>query len=560
MDAALRPTTGDAPARPDVLGGGGAPPEILDRILGGEGAKSPEAVSEFEAFLAEPDSAVALGRWCRLRFGSARDAARLKDQITLDIAQLDGLLTDQVNAILHHPVFQKLESAWRGARYLVDQVRDDEEYRVAVRILNVSWKELARDAERAVEFDQSALFHKVYDEEFGIAGGEPFGVLIGDYEIRHRPSEQHPIDDLAVLESISHTAAAAFAPFISGAHPSLLGLADYHQLERRVDLQRVFQHADYTKWNSFRKNDDAKFLGIALPHVLRRLPYSDSHVTAVRRFCSGCNARLSSAQRGHCPKCQQPYDAARGGTCTAQTLGFRFREDVEGPDSSKYLWGNAAFGFGGVLIRAYQSCGWLADIRGFDRNVDGGGIVTGLPVHGFGLDSPGVAPIMNTQVVIDDRQEKEISEHGLIPLCRCHDTEYSAFFSNNSLHKPAVYDNNEATLNARISSMLQYTLCVSRFSHYLKVQMRDRLGATVNAQSMEDDLNNWLNDYITADEGAKPEVRSRFPLRQAQVEFRDIPGRPGHYQCVMKLWPHYQLDDLSISVRMVTTARVGAGR
>ncbi len=284
--------------------------------------------------------------------GAGRPAG--KDQVIRSlgraIAMLDELLTRQTNAILHHPRFQSLEAAWRGLRYLVDQAEGAEN--VKIRILSVSWKELARDAERAVEFDQSQLFRKVYSEEFDTPGGEPFSVLLGDYDIRHRLTEEHPVDDLATLKAISGVAAAAFAPFVAAAHPSLFGMNEFATLEQPLNLPRTFDQLEYLKWQEFRASEDSRFVGLALPRVLMRLPYEE-------------NSR-----------------AARG---------FRFHEDVAGPDRGKYLWGNAVYAFGGVLIRAFAQTAWLADIHGVRRDEDGGGIVTGLPIHSFSTDKRGVA-------------------------------------------------------------------------------------------------------------------------------------------------------------------------
>lgn len=556
MDAEQRSSA----ATPAATIGGSVAAPALEQILRDTAAADEKSRDDFLArFLATDDWTAALAMWLRrCPPAGPLTPATLRAWLNRSIALIDETLTEQVNEILHHPDFQQLESSWRGIRYLVERAATDPARTVRVRVLDAKWRELARDAERAPEPDQTALFQKVYEEEFGLAGGEPFSVLVGDYAIHPRPGPDHPIDDLDLLQSISQTASAAFAPFLCGAHPSLLGLEDFGQLERQIDLERIFQGADYAKWHALRRNDDSRFLGVLLPRVLLRRPYGPTEAIATWRSCVSCGTDLGSVPRGSCPRCNTWFDRDDSATYNRRRLGFRFAEDVEGPDNRKYLWGNAAFAFAGVLIRAFIDCGWLADIRGFDRNIEQGGIVTGLPVHEFDTDSPGVAPKMSTDVVVDDFQEKSIADSGLIPLSHCHDTEFCVFYSNRSVHKPEVYSDERTTLNARISSMLQYTLCISRVAHYLKVQSRDLLGGALQTIEIERRLRDWVNEYVTADDLASPSVKARYPLREAEVQVREVPGRPGVHQLIMKLWPHYQLDDLLISVRMVS--RLDGGR
>lgn len=506
VEAAPQPAVPDAAAT-------SAPGSLLDlaveatsgTLAGAAAAREP--TGRLIEFLREPSSARALKLWFGAQVPQTRD--QLVRKLGRDIAHIDGLLSEQVNAVLHHPRFQQLESSWRGLRYLVDEV--EEGTNVKIRMLNVSWKELERDMERAIDFDQSQLFRKVYSEEFGQAGGEPFGVLIGDYEIHPTPSADHPSDDLSTLQGVSQVAAAAFAPFIAAAHPSMFGLKDFGGLERPIDLQRVFDQKEYVRWRSFRDEEDARFVGLTMPRVLRRLPYED--------------------------------DGSR-------SEGFRFQEDVSGPDWSKYLWGNAAYAFGAVLIRSFSESGWLADIRGVQRGIEGGGLVTNLPVHSFSTDKRNVAQKASTDVVVTDALEKTLNDLGFIPLCQCKDTEYSAFYANASVQKPKKYDRLPATINARMSAMMQYMLCVSRFSHYLKVLARDKVGSFAEAKDCEEFLRRWLQRYVTPDQDASLRVKSKYPLREADVEVREDPGRPGHYLCVVRLWPHYELDDLTAAVRI----------
>lgn len=460
-----------------------------------------------DRFLNEPSLAKSIALW--IGANVPRSKAKLARSLSRDIALLDTLLSDQLNAIIHHPRFQKIEASWHGLRYLVDQVQEGSNVRI--RALNVSWKELARDAEHAIEFDQSQLFRKVYSEEFGSPGGVPFSVLVGDYEIRPGLDRRHPIDDIATLRSISQVAAAAFAPFVAAAHPAMFGLEDFSGLERSINLERVFSQNEYLPWRSFRQEEDSRFVGLVAPRVLWRLPYDDN------------NARVD---------------------------GFRFEEDLAEPKGTRYLWGNAAYAFGAVLVRAFAESGWLADIRGVRRGFESGGLVTGLPVHSFATDKHNLIQKSSTDVVVTDMLEKTLSELGFVPLCHCKDTEFSAFYSNASVQKPKVYDRPAATANARISAMLQYMLCVSRFSHYLKVIARDKIGTFGEARDCESYLTNWLTRYVNPDASASTDVKARYPLREAKVLVRESRAAPGKYNCVIHLWPHYELDDLTASIRV----------
>ncbi|NOX52925.1 MAG: type VI secretion system contractile sheath large subunit [Planctomycetes bacterium] len=493
---------------------------LLDSVLETVGrteepsASADEAGRRLQRFLAEPSWQRSLLLWFGERLPRSREAAIRS--LSRDIALIDDLLNDQINAVLHHPDFQRLEASWRGLKYLVDSV--DVEANVKIRVLSVSWRELTRDIERAIEFDQSQLFRKVYSEEFGVAGGEPFGLLVGDYEIHPAPTPDHPYDDIGTLRGIAQVAAAAFAPFIAAAHPSMLGLDDFAELERPPNLDRVFQQKQFLPWNRFREaEEDSRYVGLTLPRVLWRTPYDD----LASNDCGGVSAG-----------------------------GFPFREDVSGPGRNKYLWGNAAYAFAAVVVRSFQETGWLADIRGVRRDVIGGGLVTGLAVHSFETDRRGIATKSSTDVIITDMLEKSLGDYGFIPLCPCKDAPYSAFYGNSSVQKPKTFDRLAASVNARISAMLQYTLCVSRFAHYLKVIARDRIGSFGEAQEIERHLQEWLAKYVTVDDDASPQVKCRFPLREAKVTVREIPGQAGKYECIMHLRPHYELEDLTMAVRL----------
>jgi type VI secretion system ImpC/EvpB family protein len=463
-----------------------------------------------QRFLDEPSPGAAIRIW--LGGAIPGDKDELSRRLNHDVAAIDRLVNAQLNAILHAAAFQKLEASWRGLAYLVDRCDFEDEPTIKIRVLNVSWRELERDFERAIEFDQSQLFRKVYEGEFGSPGGEPFGVLLGDYEIHPRVSREHPHDDLRVVEALAGVAAAAFCPTILNVSPAMFGLDDFSRLEQRLDHERTFDGIEYTKWKSLRAHEDARFIGLTMPRVLMREPYED--------------------------------DGTR-------TDGFRFHEEARGPDRSRYLWGGACYAFGAVLIRAFSQAGWLADIRGARRGVDGGGLVTNLPQHSFSTDARGLITKSSADVIITEELEKQLSDLGFMPLCQSKDAEYSVFYSNQSLQKPARYDRAAPTANAQMSAMLQYMLCVSRFAHYVKVLGRDKLGAFTEYEELEKFLQNWIVQYVTADSEATPATKARYPLRDAEVRVEPTPGKPGSYRCRMRLNPHYELDELQASVRIV---------
>lgn len=499
-----------------VSGKGAAfPPGLLESLLDARepgGGLRPSLVDEFLQAATPAQSLRTWLRWTGWR--PPPDPVAAKDQLcgllTRAVGELDHLLSAQVQVVLHHPDFQKLEGSWRGLRYLVEQTDPGEN--IKVRVLNVSHRELAKDFERAIEFDQSQLFRKVYENEFGMPGGEPFGALVGDFEFTNHPG------DLAMLEQIGGVAAAAFAPFVAAAAPALFGLDDFSQLERGVDLEKAFAQLDYLKWRALRDKEDSRFVGLTLPRVLARLPYED--------------------------------DGSR-------VDGFCFREDVSGPDRSKYLWTNAAYAFGAVLVRSFAKGGWLAHICGVERDTETSGLVPGLPVHSFSTDKRGVVPKTSTEVVITDQQEPDLSELGFIPLCSCKDSEYSAFYTCHSIQKPKAYDEAAATANAKISAMLKYIFCASRFAHYLKVIARDRIGSFTEAEECESMLQKWLVRYVVTDSQASALVKARLPLREARVHVAPRPGRAGSYFCTLHLWPHYELDELTATIRLTTELSPG---
>lgn len=432
--------------------------------------------------------------------GSMTVSKDVEAMINARIAQIDHLLSIQLNEILHHPSFQKLEGSWRGLKYMMDQSETSDQLKI--KVLNCSKKELLRDLQRAPEFDQSALFKKVYEEEFGIFGGAPFAALIGDYELGKGP------EDMEFLERVAQTAAAAHAPFLTSASCDFFNLESYAQLDQPRDLSKVFDTTEYAKWKSFRQSEDSRYVGLCLPHILMRLPYGKDNV---------------------------PIEE------------FSYEENVDGTDHSKYLWGNAAFALGARLTTAFAQYGWCAAIRG----VEGGGLVEGLPVHNFYTDEGDVVMKCPTEVPITDRREKELADQGFVPLVHCKGTDYAAFFSVQSAQKAKLYDKDAANANARLSTQLPYIFAVSRFAHYLKAMMRDKIGSFMSRTDCEHWLNKWIANYVTPDDTASPATKAKYPLREAAVQVEEVPGKPGAYRAVAFLRPHFQLDELSVSLRLV---------
>ena len=430
-------------------------------------------------------------------------SADTEKMINHRIAQLDALISQQLNEIMHAPEFQKLEASWRGLHYLVNQSETGE--MLKIRVLNATKSELLKDMEKAPEFDQSTLFKKIYEEEFGTFGGSSYGVLIGDYEFGGEPQ------DVALLEKISNVAAAAHAPFISAAHPALFNLDSFTDLGAPRDLAKIFdnrQETKYVKWRSFRESEDSRYVALTLPHILMREPY---------------------------------------GANTVPVESFKFEEAVDGKDHRKYLWGNAAYGLATRITDAFAQHGWCAAIRG----VAGGGRVDGLPVHSFRTDEVEVALKCPTEIAITDPREKELADLGFIPLIHCKGTDFAAFFGTQSSNKPKKYDTEAANANARLSAQLQYILAVSRFAHYLKAIMRDKVGSFMTRQNCEDFLNRWITNYVLLDDNASQESKAKKPLREARIEVTEDPSKPGVYKAVAFLKPHFQLEELTVSLRLV---------
>ena len=418
------------------------------------------------------------------------------------ISQIDELISAQLNEVLHHPDLQKLEASWRGLHMLVQNTETST--RLKLRLLNVTQKELQNDLEKAVEFDQSALFKKIYEEEYGTFGGHPFSLLVGDYTFGRHPQ------DIGLLEKLSNVAAAAHAPFIAAASPRLFDMNSFTELAVPRDLSKVFESQELIKWRSFRESEDSRYVSLVLPHFLLRLPY---------------------------------------GPDTSPVEGINYVEDTNGTDHSKYLWGNAAWALSQRITEAFAKYGWCAAIRG----AEGGGAVEGLPAHTFRTSSGDLSLKCPTEVAITDRREKELNDLGFIALCHKKNSDIAVFFGGQTTNKSKVYNTNEANANARISAMLPYVLAASRFAHYLKVIMRDKVGSFMTRDNVQTYLNNWIADYVLINDNAPQEIKAQYPLREARVDVTEVAGKPGAYRATVFLRPHFQLEELTASIRLVAT-------
>jgi type VI secretion system protein ImpD len=436
--------------------------------------------------------------------------ATAREKIDRLIMLIDVALSRQVNAILHHPEFQALEARWRGLRYLVGVASDVS--RVIVKVLSVSWRELCRDLDRASEFDQSHLFNLIYSQEFGMPGGEPFGLLLGDYAVGHRINPESGTDDIAALRSLAGIAAAAFAPLLVAARPDLLQIDDFADLDPLPDITRLFDHADYGRWQSLRSLEDTRFLGILAPRVLIRLPL-------------------------------KPYDRRR-------IDGFMFEEHVTA-SGRELLWGNAVYAFGRIVIRAFGDAGWFANLRGAPQDAEGGGLVTDLPTPYFGTDRAGLAAQPPVEIRLTSSQERMLSELGLIPVGVTPSTPYLVFNANPSLHRPPRMQDRIEEESARIAAMIQYVLCASRFAHHLKVMMRDRIGSIGSPAEIQSMISAWLQRHCLGNDDAPIELKAKFPLRDASVSVRELPGRPGVVGCNLRLQPHFQIDDVAANFQLL---------
>ena len=420
------------------------------------------------------------------------------------IGEIDKKLTDQVNLILHHDDFQKLEGSWRGLHHLVNNTETDE--MLKIRVFNISKKELGKTLKdyKGTAWDQSPIFKKVYEEEYGSFGGEPYGCLVGDYHFDHTPP------DVELLSEMAQTAAAAHAPFIAGAAPSTMGMESWQELANPRDLTKIFQTAEYAPWRSLRESEDSRFVGLAMPRFLSRLPY---------------------------------------GAKTDPVDEFDFEENTEGAVHDKYCWSNSAYTMAVNINRAFKMYGWCSRIRG----VESGGAVEGLPCHSFPTDDGGVDMKCPTEIAITDRREAELAKNGFMPLIHKKNSDFAAFIGAQSLQKPAEYDDPDATANANLASRLPYLFASCRFAHYLKCIVRDKIGSFKERGTMQDWLQRWILQYVDGDPANSSETtKAKKPLAAAEVVVEEVEGNPGYYGAKFFLRPHYQLEGLSVSLRLVS--------
>ena len=418
------------------------------------------------------------------------------------IAEIDKKMSEQINKILHHEDFRKLEGTWRGLHHLVSNTETDE--MLKIRVLNISKKELSSTIKKfkGTAWDQSPLFKKLYEEEFGTPGGQPYGCLLGDYYF------DHTAPDVEMLSGLAQIASAAHAPFIGAAGPTLMGMESWQELSNPRDLTKIFQTAEYAAWRSLRDSEDARYLGLAMPRFLSRIPY---------------------------------------GSKTNPVEEFAFEEDTEGADHNRYCWSNSAFAMGTNITRSFKLWGWCARIRG----AESGGMVEGLPVHSFPTDDGGVDMKCPTEIAITDRREAELAKNGMMPLSHWKNTDYAVFVGAQSLQKPAQYDDADATANANLAARLPYLFATCRFAHYLKCMVRDKIGGFKERADMERWLNDWIKQYCV-DSSASESDKARRPLADAEVKVEEVAGNPGYYSSKFFLRPHYQLEGLTVSLRLVS--------
>jgi type VI secretion system protein ImpC len=416
------------------------------------------------------------------------------------VADIDKILSDQMNAILHHPDFQALEASWRGLHDMVFGTETGP--RLKLRLLNVSKKELLKDLETAVDHDMSALFKKVYEEEYGTFGGQPYSLLIGDYTFGRHPQ------DIALLQRISKVAAVAHAPFIAAASPSMFGISNFMELGLPRDMSKIFESAEMVTWRGFRDSEDSRYVSLVLPRYAARLPYGPN---------------------------TNPVEA------------FNFEEAVDGKDHGKYLWANAAYQLGLRITDAFAKYSWTTAIRG----VEGGGKVENMTAHTFKTDEGDVALKCPTEVLITDRREKELNDLGFISVVNSKGSNFAAFFGGQTVNKPKTYDLDTANANSNLSSRLPYVLAASRFAHYIKVIMRDKIGSFQTRESVEAYLNSWVSNYVLLSSTATQGEKARFPLAEGRVDVTEVAGKPGAYSATVFLKPHFQMEELTTSIRLV---------
>jgi type VI secretion system protein ImpC len=488
-DTQKQPAEGAAAETTEELG-------LLDQAIGATKQTEPDQAQELIRTLTE-----------QALEGTVTWDKNLTKTITTAIAAIDAKMSEQLAAIMHTPEFGKLEGTWRGLHHLV--MNTETSASLKLRVLNVGKRELFKDLDKAVEFDQSQMFKKLYENEFGSPGGEPYGALIGDYEFTKHP------EDIDLLSNMSNVAAAAFCPFISAAGPTLMGMDSWTELSKPRDLEKIFESVEYIRWRSFRESEDSRFVTLTLPRTLARLPFGAA-TKPIEEFAYE----------------EAPYSA---------------QGEPQALPHEHYCWMNAAYVLGGRLTEAFAKYGWCTAIRG----AEGGGRVDGLPTHIFTSDDGDPDTKCPTEIGITDRRENELGNLGFLPLSHYKNTDYAVFFGAQSTQKPKKYDRPEATANAAISSRLPYIMATGRFAHYLKVMARDKIGSFMEASDAEAWLNRWILNYVNGNPDAGQEMKAKYPLAEAKIAVEEVPGKPGAYNAVAWLRPWLQLEELTASLRMV---------
>jgi type VI secretion system protein ImpD/type VI secretion system protein ImpC len=516
---------GEALPAADVVAAVSQPLEPLrEAVLDGRffSSSQHENAVRLAEFIAEPRKVLIgwFGPEAAALLAADRDA--MVAAIDRDIAEIDRMIASQLDAILHHARLRKLEGGWRGLAWLV--ARMNISGRLKLRILNVTWAEICRDLEKAAEFDQSQIFRRVYEDEFGIAGGEPYGLLVVDHEVRHRPGPGAMTDDVTAIASLSAVAAAAFAPLVIGASPALFGVDEFSDLSGVADPAAAFVAQEYQRWKNLGTREDMRFVAVGLPRTLARLPWNET------------------------------LDRHRG---------FRYSETAHGTDEN--VWSSSGYLVAACVMRAFAAFSWPADMRGYDIDRIGGGVVEDLPEPFFSIDPAYGLERPALEVMLTDRQERALVAAGLLPVGSLPFGGQALIGAARSLQVPNARfvgaNADSAAANTRLSAQFNTMICVSRFAHYVKVMGRDMVGSLQTAQEIQKKLQTWLLKFSTSATSPGPDTMAKYPLRGASVVINEVPGKPGVYGCIIQLQPHFQLDDIAASFRLMTEiAAPGARR
>lgn len=469
-----------------------------------------------DTFLDTKDDALSLKMWLDIHNCFKKreyDKQSLTALLLSTIVAIDRKISQQLDQILHNESLKKLEASWRGLEYLIEQENEyDTEQKCKVKLLHLTWSELTRDNAKAIDFDQSEFFRVIYNNEFNMPGGEPFGLLIGDYKITHCLHGYQHANDIDTLRKISQTAAASFAPFITSAAPSFFGVDNFSELASVAQIETQFSQPEYAEWQSVRAMEDAKFLGITLPDILLRSPYTP--------------------------------DGSR-------REKFAYRESLSHSEDD-YLWGNASYAFAAVAVRAFCESGWFSHIRGVQAGRYRQGLVVKVPQSHFCVTRRLKKNKISVNLQVGDRLEKKLADNGFIPLSIMPETEYLSFYSNASVNNPELFESASDNVNAKLASMLQYILCVSRFAHYIKVIGRDKVGAFETAGEIERNIQQWISNYTSSSNELPDELIAKYPLNEAKVQVKETIGRNGCFYSIIHLRPHFQLDQMVSNIRLIT--------